>query len=315
MMDPAERELFAKGIQHAMATASVGELDAALDALGWQDALALDPATTVATLFEHQGAAGASSSALDVVMATALRVDLDGPTGVVLPALGSVAVPGRVAQSALVVHGLATSGIATRARAVVVADDGAHLVDTATLALIPVAGLDPRLGLFRVGAERLPTEPATPSTDWPAAVAAGQRALAHELVGGARTMLRLARDHAVDRIQFDRPIAQFQAVRHRLAESLVAIEAAAAAADAAWDEPTPLTAALAKAIAGRSARVVARHCQQVLAGIGFTTEHPLHHHVRRALVLDHLLGDARSLTAALGDELLAARRLPSLLPL
>ena len=117
-------------------------------------------------------------------------------------------------------------------------------------------------------------------------------------------MLQLARDHAVDRVQFDRPIAGFQAVRHRLAESLVAIEAADAAATAAWDDRSPLGAALAKAIAGRSARAVARHSQQVLAGIGFTTEHPLHHYVRRALVLDHLLGDARSLTAALGEDLL-----------
>ena len=53
----------------------------------------------------------------------------------------------------------------------------------------------------------------------------------------------------------------------------------------------------------------------MLAGIGFTTEHPLHHYVRRALVLDHLLGDSRSLTAALGEQLLRERRLPAPLPL
>ncbi|MBN2623320.1 MAG: hypothetical protein JXA83_08130, partial [Acidimicrobiales bacterium] len=112
-----------------------------------------------------------------------------------------------------------------------------------------------------------------------------------------------------------RPIAQFQAVRHRLAESLVAIEAADAALGAAWDDPSPVGAALAKAIAGRGARTAARHCQQVLAGIGFTTEHPLHTFVRRVLVLDHLFGDARSLTRQLGADLLARRALPSMLPL
>ena len=131
----------------------------------------------------------------------------------------------------------------------------------------------------------------------------------------SRTMLRLARDHALERVQFDRPIAGFQAVRHRLAESLVAIEAADGAVAAAAEDGSPLTAGVAKAIAGRSARTVAAHCQQVLAGIGFTTEHPLYRSVRRALVLDHLLGDARSLTAALGADLLQARRLPALLPL
>ena len=59
----------------------------------------------------------------------------------------------------------------------------------------------------------------------------------------------------------------------------------------------------------------ARHCQQVLAGIGFTTEHGFHRHLRRALVLDRLLGDTRSLTRQVGDDLLRTRRLPAILPL
>jgi alkylation response protein AidB-like acyl-CoA dehydrogenase len=53
----------------------------------------------------------------------------------------------------------------------------------------------------------------------------------------------------------------------------------------------------------------------VLAGIGFTTEHPFHRYLRRVLVLDALLGDARTLTKKLGEELLNARRLPPPLPL
>jgi alkylation response protein AidB-like acyl-CoA dehydrogenase len=128
-------------------------------------------------------------------------------------------------------------------------------------------------------------------------------------------MLALARQHALERIQFGRPIATFQAVRHRLAEAFVAIESADAALAAAWDDRTPFAACVAKAVAGRSARTVARHCQQVLAGIGFTTEHDLHLYVRRAIVLDRLLGDARSLTRRLGQDLLARRSLPSILPL
>jgi alkylation response protein AidB-like acyl-CoA dehydrogenase len=60
---------------------------------------------------------------------------------------------------------------------------------------------------------------------------------------------------------------------------------------------------------------VARHCQQVLAGIGFTTDHALHRYVRRVIVVDRLLGDARSLTRRLGDDLLGRRSLPSILPL
>ena len=77
--------------------------------------------------------------------------------------------------------------------------------------------------------------PTTPQpVDWAAAVALAQLAVAHELVGASRKALALAREHALERIQFGQPIARFQAVRHRLAETLVAIETATAVLDAAW---------------------------------------------------------------------------------
>ncbi|MCB0947663.1 MAG: acyl-CoA dehydrogenase, partial [Mycobacterium sp.] len=44
----------------------------------------------------------------------------------------------------------------------------------------------------------------------------------------------------------------------------------------------------------------AKHCQQVMGGIGFTAEHDLHRHVKRAMVLDGLLGSARDLTREAG---------------
>ena len=56
-----------------------------------------------------------------------------------------------------------------------------------------------------------------------------------------------------------------------------------------------MTAALAKASAGgRRARSRA-HCQQVLAGIGFTTDHPFHRYLKRTLVLEGVLGGADDL--------------------
>jgi len=85
--------------------------------------------------------------------------------------------------------------------------------------------------------------------------------------------------------------------------------------EAAWLDPTPDASAMAKAVAGRQAKTTARHCQQVLAGIGFTVEHTFHRYLRRTLALDALLGTAASLTTALGDELVDHRRLPPLLPL
>jgi hypothetical protein len=284
-MDRDELALFRLSIEQAVGAHSRKALDDALSELGWADALSADPRAAVSTLFELQGVANVTSSALDAVMGDALGVE--GP--VVLPLLGSCERP--------VGRGLATFAFADRT--------------PAGLTVRAVDGIDPSLGLVEVTGDF-----GTDASDqWPAALAAGQRALAHELVGASRAMLGLARDHAVERIQFGRPITAFQAVRHRLAESFVAIEAADAAVGAAWDVESPLTAAAAKAVAGRSARIVAKHCQQVLAGIGFTTEHPFHRYLRRALILDGLLGDARLLTRLLGEDLIKMRKLPPLLPL
>ena len=190
------------------------------------------------------------------------------------------------------------------------------MTKTSTLVLQPVRGIDPALGLSVVeGHWRVSSEDEVGAADWATAVTLGQLALGHELLGSSRAMLELARVHGLNRTQFGRPISSFQAVRHRLAESLIAIESAAALLAAAWDDLDPVTAAMAKGLAGHGARVVARHCQQVLAGIGFTAEHPFHRHVRRAIVLDQLLGAGDLLTRRLGGEVLAQRSIPPPLPL
>jgi Acyl-CoA dehydrogenase, C-terminal domain len=143
-------------------------------------------------------------------------------------------------------------------------------------------------------------------------LANGRKALGWWLVGTSRAMLALARQHALDRVQFGRPVASFQAVRHRLAETLVAIEGAEATLLVADDD---LCCLLAKAAAGQAALTAARHCQQVLGGIGFTAEHDLHRHVRRALVLDGLLGSSRELTRHAGAELRKRGSAPRLVAL
>lgn len=150
------------------------------------------------------------------------------------------------------------------------------------------------------------------SSGEPVPLAAGRRALGWWLVGSSRAMLALAREHALSRTQFGKPVASFQAIRHRLAETLVAIEGAEATLHAATDDFTSL---LAKAVAGQAALTAARHCQQVLGGIGFTNEHELHRHVKRVLVLDGLLGSARELTREAGALLRAHGSAPRLVQL
>ena len=258
----------------------------------------------------------ADSSALDWLLAAALGED-GGHTSVVLPPLRRAAPPARVRAGRCEVRGIGTKAVARADSTVVVAEaDGgpvAFTVKASSLELRSVRGLDPALGIVEVTGD-LEAVAGRP-VDWEAAVSVGQLAVGHELVGLARAMLELARQHALDRVQFGRPISSFQAIRHRLAESLVAVEAADGLLAAAWDDPTPVTAAMAKAMAGRSARAVARHAQQVLAGIGFTTEHPFHRYVRRTIVLDQLLGASSVLTRQLGEDVLARATLPPTLPL
>ncbi|SFF58856.1 acyl-CoA dehydrogenase family protein [Streptomyces mirabilis] len=146
----------------------------------------------------------------------------------------------------------------------------------------------------------------------PVPLAAGRRALGWWLLGTGRAMLALARSHVLDRTQFGRPLASFQAVRHRLAETLVALDGVESTLVAAEDD---LGCLLAKAAAGQAALTAARHCQQVLGGIGFTAEHDLHRHVRRALVLDGLLGGARELTREAGALIREGRSAPRLVQL
>ena len=143
-------------------------------------------------------------------------------------------------------------------------------------------------------------------------VAAGRHALGWWLVGAGRAMLALARRHALDRTQFGRPVASFQAIRHRLAETLVAIEGAEGTLFAAAAEPDELSFLLAKAAAGQAALTASRHCQQVLGGIGFTAEHELHRHIKRVLVLDAMLGSSRELTREAGATLSAKGFAPRL---
>ena len=319
-MDAADRQLFEASLRHALDTHSGAALDQALDDLGWRDALTTDVESAVSVLFELQGSGNASSAALSEVLASALGSGDDRGAAVVLPALGQTVPPGRLNDGTLRVRGLSQVSLMARPAMVVVAPvegrDRSFDVATADLTCRQPEGLDRRLGLVEVEGTELSVGAGWPlSGAWSTAVALAQMALAHEMVGAARKMLDLARAHALARVQFGQPISDFQAVRHRLADTLVAIETAQSMLEAAWRDQSAETAAMAKALAGRGTRVAARHCQQVLAGIGFTTEHDFHHYVRRVFVLDQLFGTARSLTRNLGAHLLESRQLLALPPL
>jgi alkylation response protein AidB-like acyl-CoA dehydrogenase len=114
-------------------------------------------------------------------------------------------------------------------------------------------------------------------------------ALALEASGIAQRALELAVEHAKTREQFGRPIGVYQAVSHPLANTYVEAELARSLAYwAAWcvaenDEQTAIAVAAAKSYAGDAAVAACERAIQVLGGIGFTWEHPLHAYYKRAL--------------------------------
>jgi alkylation response protein AidB-like acyl-CoA dehydrogenase len=147
---------------------------------------------------------------------------------------------------------------------------------------------------------------------------------AAESAGLARWCLDTASDYAKVRVQFGRPIGQFQAVKHALADMLVAVEQCAAVAwdaAAAWSEATDpaepdaardahLSARIAGAIALPGAAHCAKQCIQILGGIGFTWEHDAHLYLKRAIANLQLVsgGDVGAIEADLATRAIAGAR-------
>jgi len=131
--------------------------------------------------------------------------------------------------------------------------------------------------------------------------------LAAECVGGAQQCLNMTVEYTGQRVQFDRPIASFQAVKHRCADMFVQVEAARsavyAAAMADGEKKTEL-ALIAKAYASDAFFEVAGHAIQLHGGIGFTWEYPLHYYFKRARANRAVFGSSAHDYASLADRLL-----------
>ena len=121
--------------------------------------------------------------------------------------------------------------------------------------------------------------------------------LASEMVGGAERLRVSALDYANLRMQFGRPIASFQSMKHKQADMLVDVELAksaayAAASAAAEDDPElPAIASLAKACASDAYLQTAIHTIQIHGGIGFTWDNDTHLWFKRAKSSEVFLGD------------------------
>lgn len=122
-------------------------------------------------------------------------------------------------------------------------------------------------------------------------------ALASEMVGGAERLRESALDYAMLRIQFGRPIAALQSMKHKQADMLVEVELAKSAAYAAasaaadGDKDAPALASLAKAACSDAYLSTAIHTIQIHGGIGFTWENDTHLWFKRAKASEVFLGD------------------------
>jgi alkylation response protein AidB-like acyl-CoA dehydrogenase len=134
----------------------------------------------------------------------------------------------------------------------------------------------------------------------------GRAALAAEQVGGSAHALAATVSYVRQRRQFGRPIGSFQAVKHRLADLLVDLEAArsvaayAAACVSGAPDELPVAASAAQIVCSETYRRAAAEYVQLHGGIGFTWEHPAHLYVRRARSAEVLFGTADDHRVRLG---------------
>lgn len=139
-------------------------------------------------------------------------------------------------------------------------------------------------------------EPATSAAAVEKGLDLARIALASEALGGAERVLEMTTDYAKQRVQFGRPIGSFQAVKHRLADMMVQVEAAKSAAwyaacvvDEGGDELAE-AAAIAKSYCCDAFFECAANAIQLHGGIGFTWEHEAHLYFKRARACATLLG-------------------------
>jgi alkylation response protein AidB-like acyl-CoA dehydrogenase len=128
-------------------------------------------------------------------------------------------------------------------------------------------------------------------------------ALAAEQVGGCQQLLDMTVDYTAERVQFNRPIASFQAVKHKAADMMLQTEVArsgvyyaACVAQEALEggelaAELPEAASVAKSYCSDAYFAIAGDALQLFGGVGFTWEYDVHLYFKRAKSSEHMLGN------------------------
>jgi alkylation response protein AidB-like acyl-CoA dehydrogenase len=164
----------------------------------------------------------------------------------------------------------------------------------------PVPGLDVTRTVARLVLDDRPARRVGPAGDqralWARIVDDVGIALCAESVGAGDRALAMASDYARQRVQFDRPIATFQVIRHKIVDMLHQLELARVATHhAAWasavDDPDRESAtAIAKGVVAEAATMITAENIQVHGGVGFTWDVDCHLLFRRVKANDVLFG-------------------------
>ncbi len=140
--------------------------------------------------------------------------------------------------------------------------------------------------------------------------ASGRTSVAAQAVGAAQGALDAAREYATEREQFDQPISEFQAIRHKLAEMATNVDAArsltyrAAAAVKNGGDDAVRFASMAKLFASEHAVDVADEALQVFGGAGYVTDHPAERYYRDARITKIYEGTSEIQKNIIADQLL-----------
>ena len=144
---------------------------------------------------------------------------------------------------------------------------------------------------------------------WQRAMHSGAILAAAQAVGGASAALEMTVEYAKTRQQFNKALAEFQAISHYLADARTALDGARLLVyEAAWARSTGRStdqlAPMAKLFACRTYREITAMCQQVFGGIGFTVEYDIQLYFRRAKQLQLSWWDQATCEDRIADAVL-----------
>ena len=168
----------------------------------------------------------------------------------------------------------------------------------------------PAPGTARLGASG--SEAGTGWSAWQRTMHAGAILAAAQAAGGAAYALEITVEYAKTRRQFDKALAEFQAISHYLADARTALDGARLlVCEAAWayctGRCTERLAPMAKLFACRTYRDITAMCQQVFGGIGFTLEYDIQLYFRRAKQLQLSWWDQATCEDRVADAVLGTR--------